>query len=82
MTFRIAILLKNMAFYIKKLYLAPKFQFLFSNYKFLKNHFKKSTHKKWVTLLYKNGDAGRIRTCDRQLRRLLLYPAELLHHTL
>jgi hypothetical protein len=24
-----------------------------------------------------NGEPGRIRTCDQQLRRLLLYPAEL-----
>jgi hypothetical protein len=29
-----------------------------------------------------NGDPGRIRTCDPQLRRLLLYPAELRGHCL
>ena len=27
-----------------------------------------------------NGDPGRIRTCDLQIRNLLLYPAELRGH--
>ena len=28
-----------------------------------------------------NGDAGRIRTCDRGIRNPVLYPAELRHRT-
>ena len=46
-------------------------------------HKKIKSHKKWLNVnVY--GVSGGIRTPDRQLRRLLLYPAELLkrirHH--
>lgn len=38
-------------------------------------------HKCLILLIENNGDPGRIRTCDPQIRNLVLYPAELRAHT-